>query len=130
MAELFDMKEIEERVILIAVSTDDEDDTRASLDELEELVKTAGGVTVDKIIQNRERIHPGTYLGKGKIDEVRERIWELPAWFAMMSFPRRSCATWKTRWIPRSWIVPWSFWIFSRPVLRQVRVRFRLSWPS
>ena len=41
MAELFDMKEIEERVILIAVSTDDEDDTRASLDELEELVKTA-----------------------------------------------------------------------------------------
>ena len=79
MAELFDMKEIEERVILIAVSTDDEDDTRASLDELEELVKTAGGVTVDKIIQNRERIHPGTYLGKGKIDEVRERIWELQA---------------------------------------------------
>ena len=47
MAELFDMKEIEERVILIAVSTDDEDDTRASLDELEELVKTAGGITVD-----------------------------------------------------------------------------------
>ena len=79
MAELFDMKEIEERVILIAVSTDDEDDTRASLDELEELVKTAGGVTVDKMIQNRERIHPGTYLGKGKIDEVRERIWELKA---------------------------------------------------
>ena len=79
MAELFDMKEIEERVILIAVSTDDEDDTRASLDELEELVKTAGGITVDKMIQNRERIHPGTYLGKGKIDEVRERIWELQA---------------------------------------------------
>lgn len=132
MAELFDMKEIEERVILIAVSTDDEDDTRASLDELEELVKTAGGVTVDKIIQNRERIHPGTYLGKGKIDEVRERIWELQATGVVCDDElfRRSCATWKTRWIPRSWIVPWSFWIFSRPVLRQVRVRFRLSWPS
>ena len=69
MAELFDMKELEERVILIAVSTDDEDDTRASLDELEELVKTAGGITADKMIQNRERIHPGTYLGKGKLDE-------------------------------------------------------------
>ena len=52
MAELFDMKELEERVILIAVSTDDEDDTRASLDELEELVKTAGGITADKMIQN------------------------------------------------------------------------------
>ena len=51
----------------------------ASLDELEELVKTAGAVTVDKVIQNRERIHPGTYLGKGKIDEIRERVFELGA---------------------------------------------------
>ncbi len=79
MAELKEMKEIEERVILIAVSTSDEDDTAASVDELEELVRTAGAVTVDKIIQNRERIHPGTYLGKGKIEEVKERLWELNA---------------------------------------------------
>ena len=70
MAELIDLKELEERVILIAVSTSDEDDTRQSLDELEELADTAGAVTVDKIVQNRERIHPGTYLGKGKIEEV------------------------------------------------------------
>ena len=41
MAELFDMKELEERVILVAVSTSDEDDTEASLDELEELADTA-----------------------------------------------------------------------------------------
>lgn len=34
MAELIDLKELEERVILIAVSTSDEDDTRQSLDEL------------------------------------------------------------------------------------------------
>lgn len=79
MAELMEMKEIEERVILIAVSTSDEDDTAASLDELEELVRTAGAATVDKITQNRERIHPGTYLGKGKIEEVKERLWELNA---------------------------------------------------
>ena len=68
---------LEERVILIAVRTCEEDDTEACLEELEELVKTAGAVTVDKMIQNRERIHPGTYLGKGKIEEVRERLWEL-----------------------------------------------------
>ena len=37
MAELFDMKELEERVILMAVSTNDEDDTRAALDDLKEL---------------------------------------------------------------------------------------------
>lgn len=79
MAELIDVKDIQERVILIAVSANEEDDTRSSVDELKELVKTAGGETVDKIIQNRERIHPGTYLGKGKIDEVKERIWELEA---------------------------------------------------
>ncbi|WP_125142686.1 GTPase HflX [Clostridium transplantifaecale] len=79
MAELINLKELEERVILIAVSTSDEDDTKESLDELEELADTAGAVTVDKIIQNRERIHPGTYLGKGKIEEVRERVWELGA---------------------------------------------------
>jgi GTP-binding protein HflX len=51
----------------------------ASVDELEELVKTAGAVTVDKMIQNRERVHPGTYFGKGKIQEVKERAWELGA---------------------------------------------------
>lgn len=79
MAELIELKEIEEKVILIAVSTGDGTDVSASLDELEELVKTAGAATVDKIIQNRERIHPGTYLGKGKIDEIRERIFELGA---------------------------------------------------
>ncbi len=79
MAELIELKDIEERVILTAVSTGDGDDTAASLDELEELVKTAGAVTVDKMIQNRERIHPGTYLGKGKIEEIKERIWELDA---------------------------------------------------
>lgn len=79
MAELIDLKDIEERVILVAVSTEDGADTAASLDELEELVKTAGAATVDKIIQNRERIHPGTYLGKGKIQEIKERVWELDA---------------------------------------------------
>lgn len=79
MAELMEMKEIEERVILIAVSASDEDDTAASVDELEELVSTAGAVTVDKIIQNRDRVHPGTYLGKGKLEEVKERLWELNA---------------------------------------------------
>lgn len=79
MAKLIDLKKVEERVILIAVRTSDEDDTEACLEELEELVKTAGAVTMDKIIQNREKVHPGTYLGKGKIEEVKERIWELEA---------------------------------------------------
>ena len=53
VAELYELKEAEERVILIAVRTCEEDDTEACLEELEELVKTAGAVTVDKMIQNR-----------------------------------------------------------------------------
>ncbi|MCD8222454.1 MAG: GTPase HflX [Clostridiales bacterium] len=79
MAEFTETKEIPERVILLAVCTGEEARTAASLDELEDLVDTAGAVTVDKMIQNREQIHPVTYIGRGKIEEVKERIWELDA---------------------------------------------------
>ena len=47
--------------------------------ELAELVDTAGAVVLDSIIQSRERMHPGTYIGKGKIEEVKERVLELDA---------------------------------------------------
>ena len=73
------MKELEERVILVAVSTSDEDDTEASLDELEELADTAGATAIGRLVQNREKIHPGTYLGSGKIGELREMVWEMGA---------------------------------------------------
>ena len=79
MAEMIELMEQEERVILVAVSTGEDDDTAASVDELEELASTAGAVTVGKVIQNRENVHPGTYLGKGKIEEVKELLWELDA---------------------------------------------------
>ena len=79
MAELIDLKETEERVLLFAVSLGENDDTEKSLDELEELVKTAGAGTAGRVIQNREKIHPATYLGKGKIDEVKELLWEYDA---------------------------------------------------
>lgn len=79
MAELYDMSDLEEKVILVAVCVEDGDDTKESLDELEELAKTAGAVTVAKVVQNREKVHPGTYIGKGKIDEVRMLAEELGA---------------------------------------------------
>ena len=76
MAELIEIGEQQERVILFAASTNDSDDTEESVEELKELVKTAGAETVGTVIQNRENIHPGTYLGKGKIQELKEMVWE------------------------------------------------------
>ena len=79
MAELIDLKETEERVILIGVSQGDGSDAEQSLLELEELVRTAGAASVGTVIQKREQAHPGTYLGKGKLQEVKELLWELDA---------------------------------------------------
>mgnify|MGYP003370391280 CR=1 FL=1 len=75
----FEMESRQEHVILLGVSLQDGDDTEQSLDELEELAKTAGAVTVGRVIQNREAIHPGTYIGKGKIEEVQILAEELGA---------------------------------------------------
>lgn len=79
MAEMYEIKDQEERLILVGVAVSDSDDTNESLDELQELVATAGASTVGRIIQNRERIHPGTYIGKGKIDEVKALAMETDA---------------------------------------------------
>ena len=79
MAELIEIGEQQERVILFAASTNASDDTEESVEELRELVKTAGAETVGVVIQNRENIHPGTYLGKGKIQELKEMVWETGA---------------------------------------------------
>ena len=76
MAELIEIGEQQERVILFAASTNASDDTEESVEELRELVKAAGAETVGVVIQNRENIHPGTYLGKGKIQELKEMVWE------------------------------------------------------
>ena len=76
---MIDLKELEERVILAAVSTSETDMAERSLDELKELADTAGAKTVGRVIQNRESVHPGTYLGKGKLQELREMLYETGA---------------------------------------------------
>lgn len=79
MAEMIETKETKERVILVGVSTSDHDDTEKSLDELAELVATAGAEVVGRVIQNLDQVHPGTYVGKGKLDEIKDLIWETEA---------------------------------------------------
>lgn len=74
MGQLYENKEVEERVILVGVSEHDGDDALDSLRELEDLVATAGAATVGMVIQNRMSIHPGTYVGTGKVEEIRELL--------------------------------------------------------
>ena len=72
-------EEIQDRVILIGVQANLGDDMEESLDELGELAATAGAYVAGRIIQNREAIHPGTYIGKGKIEEVKGLLYALNA---------------------------------------------------
>lgn len=60
------------RAILCAVLTPDKDEREVgvSLDELERLLDTAGGVLFAQVIQARQAPDNATYLGKGKIEEI------------------------------------------------------------
>ena len=68
------VKEEAEQVIMVGVSVEDGDDAMDSLDELEELLRTAGAEVAGTVLQNREMIHPGTYVGKGKVEEIRRML--------------------------------------------------------
>lgn len=70
--------ERKEKFILVGVETG-KDRMEESLTELEELLETAGGETVGRVIQNLESINKATYVGKGKVDEIRELAEELGA---------------------------------------------------
>lgn len=72
MAEIFEIEELTERVILVGVSEQEGDDAEDSVAELAELAKTAGAAVAGTLIQKREQIHPGTYVGTGKVAELAE----------------------------------------------------------
>lgn len=79
MPEFFEIEEVEEKVVLVGVSEQEGDDAEDSVAELSELVKTAGATVVGTLIQKRELIHPGTYVGTGKVQEIAEMIENLGA---------------------------------------------------
>ena len=76
---MYENKEELEKVILVAVSTGHEEDAQESLDELEELVSTAGAVVVGRVVQNLEHINNTTYVGTGKVKEIKDLIWKTDA---------------------------------------------------
>ena len=76
---MIQLEEAKERLILVGVSEQDGDDTEDSMKELKELVATAGASVAGMVIQKRETMHPGTYVGKGKVEEIRELLIETQA---------------------------------------------------
>lgn len=79
MAQFFENRQEEERVVLVSVCEKRDDMADASLDELEELVKTAGAISVGRLTQNLEYANGVTYLGKGKLEELKTMLVALDA---------------------------------------------------
>ena len=76
---MFETEHIKERMILVGVDTGSPEAAERSLDELEDLAETAGAQTAGRLIQARESIHPATYIGKGKLEELKDLLWETEA---------------------------------------------------
>lgn len=67
-----------ERVLIVGVELpNDTIDIETSMDELQELVKAAGGIVVSRVIQKKEGIHPAHFIGKGKAMEIKNYCEEL-----------------------------------------------------
>ena len=76
---MFETEHMKERMILVGVDTGSPEAAQRSLDELADLAETAGAQTAGRLIQARESIHPATYFGKGKLEELKDLLWETEA---------------------------------------------------
>ncbi|GAB3713712.1 GTPase HflX [Mariniluteicoccus flavus] len=79
--ELDDITEVEyrklllERVVLVSVWTNgSEVDAENSMAELKQLAETAGSQVLEGLVQKRSKPDPATYIGRGKVEEVREVV--------------------------------------------------------
>lgn len=75
-----EQKDTKEKAILVGCQTTDNDlRFTYSMEELASLTETAQGEVVASLVQNRERPHPATYIGKGKVEELKALVDELDA---------------------------------------------------
>lgn len=74
-------KDTKEKAILVGCQTNAENDSRFdySMEELGALTDTAQGEVKASLVQKRERVHPATYIGKGKVEELNALVEELEA---------------------------------------------------
>ena len=84
--ELTDITEVEyrqlrlERVVLVGVwTTGDVRDAENSLAELAALAETAGSQVLEALFQRRQKPDPATYIGRGKVEELRDVVAETGA---------------------------------------------------
>lgn len=70
---MIDTKQKNERLILVGLEGED------SLDELSLLLESAGAEEAGRLVQSREGAHPGTYVGKGKLEELKLLLRSLEA---------------------------------------------------
>ena len=68
-----------EKYILFSISWGDEEKANRSLDELEDLLKTAGGISVAKMVQNLNIPDRASYIGKGKVEELKQLMESMEA---------------------------------------------------
>lgn len=73
---MYKLDDVKERVILVGIDTDGTESVQDSLDELAELARTAGAEVAGRMTQVRDSAHPGTYVGSGKLLELKELLWE------------------------------------------------------
>ncbi len=66
-----------ERALVIASLDCDGDEERDRLDELTELLRTAGAEVIETLVQHRDRPEPRTYVGAGKLTELKELVIRL-----------------------------------------------------
>ncbi|MDG2151398.1 MAG: GTPase HflX [Polaribacter sp.] len=74
---MIDPREVSsEKTVLIGIISQQQDEIQSTeyLDELEFLTLTAGGITVKRFVQKMEKPNPKTFLGVGKLEEVRNYI--------------------------------------------------------
>jgi len=74
---MIDPREVSsEKAVLIGIISQQQDEIQSTeyLDELEFLTLTAGGITVKRFVQKMEKPNPKTFLGVGKLEEVRNYI--------------------------------------------------------